>query len=269
MTESLVESGYAPVNGLRMYYEIHGAGKPLVLLHGGLMTISLWGPILEALAENHEVVAVEFQGHGHTVDIDRPFGYEAFADDVDALMEHLGIAQADIVGDSMGANTGLRLAIQHPDRVRKLVAISPNYRYDGYYPEAWDAVAALTPEQMAGSPFEAAYLEVAPDPAGFATLIERIKELDAKEYAWADEEIQSITSPVLVMIGDSDHVRPEHSVALFRLLGGGVPGDLTGLPASQLAILPGTTHLSIVFEKTDRLVSMIEAFLAAPIPEEA
>jgi pimeloyl-ACP methyl ester carboxylesterase len=263
MTDTARETGYAPVNGLQMYYEIHGSGEPLVLLHGAYGTIDLWGPILETLAEQHQVIAVEFQGHGHTADIDRPIRYELLAEDVAALMEELDITLADIVGYSMGGTTGLRLAMQRPELVRKLVAISANTRSDAYYPEVYASIESITPELFAGSPFEAAYFRNAPNPDDWPVLIEKLKDLDAQNFAWPEADVQTIAAPTLLIIGDSDVVRPEHTVALFRLLGGGVPGDLTGLPPSQLAILPGTTHITIVFENTDRLVAMIEAFLAA------
>jgi pimeloyl-ACP methyl ester carboxylesterase/GNAT superfamily N-acetyltransferase len=261
------QTGYAPVNGLQMYYEIHGRGEPVVLIHGAFGTIDLWGPILETLAATYQVIAVELQGHGHTADIDRPFGYEQLADDIAALMAYLGIAQADIVGYSMGGNTGLQLAIRQPELVRKLVAISANYRSDGYYPEVLASIQEMTPEGFAGSPFEAAYFRNAPNPDDWPTLIEKVQALDAVAFAWPEEDIQAITAPVLLIIGDADVVRPEHAVALFRLLGGGVPGDLTGLPKSQLAILPGITHITMVFERTEVLLSLIEAFLEAPMPE--
>ncbi len=267
MTNTTPQAGYAPVNGLEMYYEIHGGGEPLVLLHGAFGAIDLWGPILTTLAENHQVIAVELQGHGHTADIDRPFSYEQFADDVAALMDHLTIEQADVVGYSMGADTALQVAIRHPQMVRKLVPISGKYRHDGEYPELLADIAQLTPEFFVGTPYEESYLRNAPNPVDFPVLVEKIKAFFAKEYAWPVEDMRSIAAPTLLIIGDSDLVRPEHAVELFRLLGGGVPGDIVGLPTSQLAILPGTTHLTIVAERTDRLVAMIEAFLAAPMPE--
>ena len=268
-TATIPQTGYAPVNGLQMYYEIHGNGEPLVLLHGAFGAIDLWGPILTTLAENHQVIAVELQGHGHTADIDRPFSYEQMADDVAALMDHLTIQQADVVGYSMGADTALQLAIRHPDRARKLVPISGKYRYDGEYPELLAGIQQMTPEILAGTPFEDAYLRNAPNPADFPVLVEKLKAFFGKEYAWPEEDMRSIAAPTLLIIGDSDTVRPEHAVELFRLLGGGVPGDVTGLPNSQLAILPGITHGTIVFERTDQLLAMIEAFLAAPMPEAA
>jgi pimeloyl-ACP methyl ester carboxylesterase len=268
VSETTAETGYAPVNGLQMYYEIHGAGAPLVLLHGAFGAIDLWGPILTTLAETHQVIAVEFQGHGHTADIiERPLGYEQLADDVAALTAHLGIAQADVVGYSMGGTTGLQLAIRHPELVRKLVAVSPNYRSDGYYPELLAGLQMLSPEIFTGTPEEAAYLRHAPNPENFPVLVEKQKVLP-QEFAFPDEDVATIAAPTLIVIGDSDVVRPEHAVALFRLLGGGVPADLTGsLPNSQLAILPGTTHGTIIHERAGELMAVIEPFLAAPMPE--
>jgi pimeloyl-ACP methyl ester carboxylesterase len=266
-TQTTPQSGYAPVNGLQMYYEIHGAGEPLVLLHGAFGAIDLWGPILTTLAEHHQVIAVELQGHGHTADnIDRPLGYAQMADDVAALLDHLVIAQADIVGYSMGGTTGLQLAIQHPDLVRTLVAVSPNYRSDGYYPELLAGLLQMTPDIFVGTPEEAAYLRHAPHPEDFPVLVEKQKVLP-RDFAFREEEVAAIAAPTLLIYGDSDVVRPEHAVALFRLIGGGVPGDLVGLPSSQLAILPGTTHRSIVGERADRLLAVIEPFLAAPMPD--
>lgn len=268
-TEMALQSGYAPVNGLQMYYEIHGQGEPLVLLHGAFGAIDLWGPILTSLAENRQVIAVELQGHGHTADIDRPFSYEQMADDVAALMDHLSIARADIVGYSMGADTALQVAIRHPERVRKLAPISGKYRYDGEYPELLAGIQELTPDFFAGTPWEDAYLRHAPNPENFPLLVEKIKVFFGTEYAWHEADIQAISAPTLLIIGDSDAVRPEHEMQLFRLLGGGVDGDVMGLPNSQLAILPGMTHGTIVFEGADQVVAMIEAFLAAPMPDAA
>lgn len=265
----MTESGYAPVNGLQMYYEIHGSGEPLVLLHGAYATIDLWGPILTELAKNHQVIAVELQGHGHTADIDdRPFSYEQFADDVAGLMDHLGIAHADIVGHSMGGSTGLQVAIRHPEHVRKLVALSAYSRLDAYYPEVLAGIAQITPEVFAGSIFDEAYRRNAPNPDNFPRLVEKLVEFDGTDFAWPAEDFQSITAPVQFIQGDSDVMRPEHAVEMFRLVGGGVPGDMAGLPASQLAILPGTTHVTIVTENFDMWLPMAEAFLAAPLPEE-
>ena len=270
VTETPPRTGYAPANGLQMYYEIHGSGEPLVLLHGAFGAIDLWGPILSTLAEHHQVIAVELQGHGHTADIlDRPLSYEQMADDVAAVMDHLAIAQADVVGYSMGGTTGLQLAIRHSQRVHKLVAVSPNYRSDGYYPELLAGLQQMTPEIFVGTPEEAAYLRHAPHPENFPLLVEKQKVLP-QDFAFPDGDVAAIVAPTLVVIGDSDVVRPEHALGLFRLLGGGVPADLTGsLPSSQLAVLPGTTHRSIVVERGDGLLAAIEDFLTAPMPGAA
>jgi pimeloyl-ACP methyl ester carboxylesterase len=183
-------------------------------------------------------------------------------------MEHLGIEHADVVGYSMGGTTGLQLAIRHPELVRKLVTVSPNYRSDGYYPELLAGLTMLTPDIFVGTPEEAAYLRHAPHPEDFPVLVQKQKVLP-QEFAFPEEDVAAITAPTLVVMGDSDVIRPEHAVALFRLLGGGVPGGLVSLPSSQLAILPGMTHGTIVLERTGELVAMIEAFLAAPMPDAA
>ncbi|MBA2597630.1 MAG: alpha/beta hydrolase [Chloroflexota bacterium] len=268
MTGAAPKTGYAPVNGLQMYYEIHGSGGvPLVLLHGAFATIGLWGDILKGLAQTRQVIAVETQGHGHTADIDRPLRYGQMADDTAALMEHLAIAQADVFGYSMGGGVALQLAIRHPELVRKLVLASASYTTEGVYPEVWAGVEAITPELFAGSPPEMAYLETAPHPDDFPALVAKVKDLESQELSLPAADIQAIASPTLLIIGDSDGVRPEHAVEMFRLLGGGVFGDLAGLPKSQLAVLPGTTHVGVVVERADLLLALIPPFLDAPMPQ--
>ena len=259
-------SGYAPVNGLQMYYEIHGEGEPLVLIHGAYGTIDMWGPILSTLAESHQVIAVEMQGHGHTADINRPIRYETMADDVDALMEHLAIAQADIVGFSMGSGVALQLALRHPERVRKLVPISVSYAHEGVYPEIWAGMDQITPETFAGSPMEESYLRNAPNPDDWPVLIEKLLDLERQPYDWPEDEIAAITAPTLFIFGDSDIVKLDHAVRLFTLLGGGVPGDVVGLPKSQLAIIPGTTHAGMG-DRAAYWLPMVVTFLASPMPE--
>jgi pimeloyl-ACP methyl ester carboxylesterase len=252
-----------------MYYEIHGEGAPLVLLHGAFGAIASWGPVLDGLAATRQVIAVELQAHGHTADIDRPLSFEQLADDVAALLDHLTVEQADIVGHSMGANTALQVAMRHSQRVRKLVTMSPNFRSDGEYEAVREGVSAMTPEFLTGTPIEQAYLAVAPDPADFPVLVEKVRALVTTEFAWAEADLQAITAPTQILVGDSDTVRPEHAVELFRLVGGGVPGDLAGLPTAQLAILPAITHATIVAERVELPLAMIEAFLAAPMPDAA
>jgi pimeloyl-ACP methyl ester carboxylesterase len=263
---------YAEVNGLNIYYEIHGTGRqPLVLLHGAYMTIEAMGEIVPAFAETRQVIAVELQGHGRTADVDRSLTYEQMADDVAALLGHLGIEVADVFGYSMGGGVAFQVAIRHPEVVRKLVVASASYTSDGMHPELLEMIPTLTPEAFAGSPIEEAYLRTAPNPDDFPALVDKMKRLDMEPFAWPPEDIRKIAAPTLLIIGDSDSIRLEHAVELFQLLGGGVMGDLAGLPESQLAVLPGTTHFvppgSAVLDRADWLLSMIPPFLDAPMPE--
>jgi pimeloyl-ACP methyl ester carboxylesterase len=262
---------YAEVNGLKMYYEIHGTGQPLVLLHGAYMTIDLMGETVPALAETRQVIAVELQGHGRTADIDRPLTYEQMADDIAALLRHLVIEKADVFGYSMGGGVAFQVAIRHSELLRKLVVASASYTSDGMHPELLEMIPTLTPEAFAGSPIEEAYLRTAPNPDDFPTLVAKLKQLDMEPFAWPPEDIRGIVAPTLLIIGDSDAIRLEHAVELFRLLGGGVMGDLAGLPKSQLAVLPGTSHFippgSGVLDRAAWLVPMIGEFLYAPMPE--
>ncbi|MFL5574731.1 MAG: alpha/beta fold hydrolase [Gemmatimonadaceae bacterium] len=263
---------YATVNGLRMYFEVHGperdAGTPLVLLHGALSTIETdFGKVLPTLAKTRRVIAVEQQAHGHTADADRPLSYAQMADDTAELLRQLGIENADFLGYSMGGGVALQVASRHPALVRKLVfAGGTSYNPDGLYPELLEGMKRMKPEDLAGSPWQRAYARVAPQPERWGTLVGKIKELDLSFAGWPPEVLQAITAPTLLMIGDADIVRPEHTVRMFRLLGGGVPGDLVGLPRSRLAVLPGTTHVTLV-DRTDWLLSMVSDFLDAPMPK--
>jgi pimeloyl-ACP methyl ester carboxylesterase len=271
MSNTSPQTGYAPVNGLNMYYEIHGTGQPLVLLHGAYMTIDAMGEVVPELAKTRQVIAVELQAHGRTADVDRPLSYEQMADDVAALLRHLEIEEADVFGFSMGGGAALQLAIRHPEVVRKLVVASASYTSDGMQPELLEMTPSITPEAFAGSPIEEEYLRLAPNPDDFPNLVAKLKQLDLEPFAWPQEEIRGIEAPTLLIIGDSDAIRLEHAVELFRLLGGGVMGDLAGLPKSQLAVLPATAHFvppgSAVLDRADWLVAMIGRFLDAPMPE--
>jgi pimeloyl-ACP methyl ester carboxylesterase len=271
MANTSPQTGYAPVNGLNMYYEIHGTGEPLVLLHGAYMTIDAMGEVVPELAQTRQVIAVELQGHGRTADVDRPLSYEQMAGDTAALLRHLGVEQADIFGFSTGGGVALQVAIRHPEVVRKLVVASASYTSEGMHPGLLEMIPALTPEAFAGSPIEEAYLRSAPNPDDFPTLVAKMKRLDMEPFAWPAEEIGGIAAPTLLIVGDSDAIRLEHAVELFRLLGGGVMGDLAGLPKSQLAVLPGTTHFVPagrgVLERADWLLPIIVSFLDAPMPE--
>jgi pimeloyl-ACP methyl ester carboxylesterase len=262
---------YAEVNGLRIYYEVHGEGRPLVLLHGAYMTVDAMGPILPGLAETRQVIVAEMQGHGRTADIDRPITYEHMADDVAALLRHLEIDYPDVFGYSMGGAIALQLAIRHPGLARRLVVASASYTSDGMQPELHEMLPTITPEMFAGSPIEAAYREVAPNPEDFPRLVEKMKRLDVTPFAWPAEDVRGIEAPTMIVVGDADVVRLEHAVEMFRLLGGGAMGDLAGLPESRLVVLPGTAHFippgSGVMDRAEWLLAMIPPFLDAPTPE--
>jgi pimeloyl-ACP methyl ester carboxylesterase len=272
MTDTTPKTGYADVNGLQMYYEIHGeGGVPLVLLHGGISSIDVdFAGILPALAETRQVIVMDQQGHGRTADVDRPLNVVQMADDTAALIEHLGLEQVDVFGYSMGGGIAFQLAVRRPELVRKLVVAAVYTSGAGVHPEIVSGMESLSPELFAGSPLETSYLAVAPNPDDWPVLIEKIKALgtNAEAYSSKPDEIQGIAAPVLYIIGDSDIVRPEHAVEVFRMFGGGVPGDMVGLPASRLAILPGTTHITLV-QRPEWLLPMVTEFLDAPLPEGA
>jgi pimeloyl-ACP methyl ester carboxylesterase len=269
MATTAPTTGHAPVNGLQMYYEIHGGGKPLVLLHGSFMTIDLnWSELLPILAGSRQVIAIEMQGHGHTADIDREPTFKHFADDVAALLDYLDIDRADILGYSMGGSVAVQVAIRHPEKVRKLVVLSSPFRTDGWLPEVRAGIETLSADMLAASPLGDAYRAVAPNPDGFAALVERITKVDTATPGPTDVEVEAITAPVLQLIGDADGIRLEHAVEMFRLLGGGVFGDFAGVPPSRLAVLPGATHVGLMMQ-TEALARIVIPFLDEPLPERA
>jgi len=258
-----VASGYAPVNGLRMYYEIHGAGKPLVLIHGGFASIGMFKNVLPALAKTRRVVAVELQGHGHTADVDRPLGYEQMADDTVALMDHIGVENADVFGFSLGGGVAQQMAIRHPETVGKLVLASAPRATDGWYPEIRAGIAGVTPEDLISSPWYEEYLRVAPRPQDWPVLVAKLRQLLTDEvYDWTTS-VAAIHAPVLLVVGDSDSVLHAHTLETFRLLGGGVAGDVAPLPKVQLAIVPGTAHSTLV-SRGDLLSAILPPFLDPP-----
>lgn len=260
--------GYASVNDLDMYYEIHGTGEPLVLLHGGFGVIGIFAAfeqLLPALATTRQVIAVEMQGHGRTADIERPLAFEQMADDVAALITHLGLEQVDLCGYSLGGGVALQTAIRHPEVVRKLVVASAPCKRNGWYPEDLAGMAMITAEAMARTPMYAAYLSVAPNPEDWTRLANNMRQLLGRDYDWS-AQVAALTAPTLIVIGDADGVRPEHAIEMLRLRGGGkAHGVMDELPQSQLAVLPGTTHASIL-TRTDLLLPIITPFLDAPMP---
>jgi pimeloyl-ACP methyl ester carboxylesterase len=258
---ALVDKGYAPVNGLQMYYEIHGQGEPLVILHGAYMTIE--GPIREMatkLSKNRQVIAVEMQGHGRTADINRQITSELLAGDVAELLNYLNIEKADVLGYSMGGGVALHLAVSHPDKIRKLVIASATFNSDGVYPQLMEMIPHMTADVFDNTPIRDAYDSIAPNPEDFPNLVSKLKQLDNIIVNLKAEDLKAVNLPALIILGDSDMTIPEHAVEMFRLFGGGVMGDLAGLPQSQLAVLPGTTHVGVM-ERLDLIIPMVDDFL--------
>jgi pimeloyl-ACP methyl ester carboxylesterase len=254
------------VSDLELYHEVHGAGRPLVLLHGAMSTVETsFEFVLPEFARTRLVIAIEQQAHGRTPDIDRPLSYAQMADDTAAVLGRLGIDNADFYGYSMGSGIAVELALRRPGLVGKLALASLAASKAGFHPETVEAIEGVTAGDLAGSVFESAYKKVAPDPSNWPTLVAKCNQLDIDFDGWSDKEIRSIDRPVLLIIGDSDIVRPEHAVELFRLVGGRVEGTSAGLPRSQLAVLPGTSHLTVV-DRADWLVSMILKFLETEGP---
>lgn len=255
-----VESGYADVNGLKMYYEVYGEGKPVVLLHGSYMTIPLnWSHIIPLLAGNRKVIVAEMQGHGRTRDIQRELSYEGMADDVSGLLRHLKTDSADILGYSMGGGIAFQFAIRHPEQLRRLVVLSGSYTHDGWWPDVEAMYATIDANMFKGSPMQKQYDSLGNDPAHFPEFVKKVISIDLKPYDWS-KEVKNIKAPLFMAIGDADGIRYEHALALFRAKGGGKMGDIHGLPQSRLAILPGTTHIGMM-QRTDWLIPMITDFL--------
>jgi pimeloyl-ACP methyl ester carboxylesterase len=255
-------SGHVDVGELELYYERHGDGYPLLLLHGAFGTIdSCFADLLPALSRSFDVIAVEMQGHGHTRDVARPLSYEAMAADTVALLEALGIGRAHVVGYSMGGAVGLQVAIDHPGLLDRLVfAGGAAFDDRAVYPAVLSGFESFDPHELDGSRWHEAYRRVAPDPDGWSSLVVKMNELDRAGKAWPTELLTGLQLPTLLIIGDADIVPPEHTVEMFRLLGGGVPGDLVGIPRAQLAVLPGTSHEGVL-DRVDWLHSMIVEFL--------
>lgn len=264
-----VQSGYAPVNGLNMYYEIYGSGEPLVVLHGGVGSIKMFGEVLPRLAKDRQVIAVDLQAHGRTADMDRPLSYEAMADDIAALIKHLNLKSADVMGYSLGGGVALQTAIRHPDAVRKLVLVSTPFKRDGWYPELLAGQAAMNAqvaEQMKPTPMYQAYASLAPKVQDWPVLITKLGDLLRKDYDWS-KDVAAIKAPTLLVVGDADGVRTAHTVAMFELLGGGKRDagfDGSGMSNARLAILPGLTHYTIF--SAPALATAIAPFLETPMP---
>jgi pimeloyl-ACP methyl ester carboxylesterase len=260
---------YADINGLKMFYEIRGAADPanvpLVLLHGAISaTGTSFGPLPDLLAQTRRVIAVEQQGHGRTADIDRPLSVQAMAADTLALLARLGIGRADLFGYSLGAGIALNMITSHPGVTRKAVLASVAYDKSGLHPEMLSGPQSgesAAPGRDLRIAFEQEYRALAPDPDNWPALLAKVQAMELPEIT--AQAIAAIDIPILLIIGDSDIVTPEHAVAMFRLLGGGVLGDLAPMPASQFAVLPGTSHVGVT-GRADMLMTMIPPFLDTP-----
>lgn len=260
-----LKTGYAPVNGLKLYYEIHGTGEPLILLHGGLGATEMFADILPQLSARRQVIAADLQAHGRTADINRPMTFEAMASDIAGLMKHLGIAKADVMGYSLGAGVALQVAFAYPETVKKLVIVSTAFRRDAWYPEVlagMSQVGAAAAEPMKQSPMYQLYARIAPRPEDWPVLLAKIGDLVRQDYDWS-KDVAAIKSPTLLIFGDADSVSPANVAKFFELLGGGKKDggwDGSGISNARLAILPGVTHYNIF--SSPALASTVTSFLS-------
>lgn len=256
-------TGYAPINGVNMYYEVHGSGEPVVLLHGAFMTITNnWAGWIDELSKTRKVIAVEMQGHGRTADVPRDITYENLADDVAALLDYLKIPRADLIGYSMGGAVAMQCAIRHPDKVRKAIIISSTFRTDGMVPGAVEAIRTLTADDFKGSPIEAEYRKLSPTPNDFPNFVQRIVATASKGYDFGADNLKATTAPMFFIFGDADGVRLAHVAEMFRLKGGEIHGDMKPRSTSRLAILPNTTHVTLM-QRIPVIVPMVNDFLDA------
>jgi pimeloyl-ACP methyl ester carboxylesterase len=263
--ENSIRGSYASVNGLKLYHEISGMGRPLIILHGGVSASEMFNPLLPSLVKERQVIAVHLQGHGRTIDIDRPLSFEMMADDIAELIEHLNIEKADILGYSLGGGVALQTTIRHTDKIRKLLLISTPFKRDGFYSEVLRDMGQMGPEAgkyMNESPLSQLY----PD-ANWPVLFTKLGNLLRQDYDWS-KGVAAIKLPVMIAFADADAVRPEHIIEFFRLLGGGQKDagmDGSDRPANQLAILPGMTHYNIL--AFPMLATLITTFLDMPVPD--
>jgi pimeloyl-ACP methyl ester carboxylesterase len=268
-------TGYLPINGLKLYYEVYGElGKsrtaPLLFMPGSFQSTDATKPWVAVFAAKRPVIVFDPQGHGRTADTSRKMSYEQFADDAAALLRALKVERADVMGYSQGGGVALRLAVRHPKLVNKVVCISAAYRKDGWHPAVSKALAGMTAKAFAGSPVEAAFKKNTPDAKAFEAYIAKMRDLSSNEQDISDAQMRAIAARTMVIVGDADAVKPEHAVAMFRLRGGGddeaaATGQLTKVPAARLVILPATSHIAISGE-TKVLESMVTPFLEDALP---
>jgi pimeloyl-ACP methyl ester carboxylesterase len=255
------QSGYAPVNGINIYYEIYGEGKPVILLHGAYLTIELnWGELIPELSKKRKVIAIELQGHGRTPFSDRTLSRASLAKDVEGVMDYLGIDKADVVGYSFGGSVAYQFAIQSPERLNKMVIISSTYKSDGWMSEINNAFKSRKPEQFSNTPMKAAYDAVAPDKTKWTRFLEQMFALGGEPYNMGEDNIAKITAPVLLIAGDNDGLDKIELIKTYQLLGGAVCADFGTMPRSQLAIVPSQGHRSLMME-TQTMLRYLDGFL--------
>ena len=255
------DSGYAPVNGIKVYYEVYGEGKPIVLLHGAFYTIEVnWGQLIPELSKTRKVIAIESQGHGHTPFSDRKLDIVTLANDVEGVMNFLKVDSADVAGYSMGGSIAYQLAVNSPKRVRKLVIISSTYKTSGWLPVVNNAFKGFKPEFLTNTPMKAAYDEVAPDKTKWTKYLEQMIAFAGVPFNVGDANIAKITSPVLLLSGDNDGLDKVELMKTYQLLGGGVSADLGPMPKSHLAIVPAQGHVSLM-QQTKTILDFLNNFL--------
>ncbi len=264
-----VETGYAEVDGLRIYYQVHGdleSGEtPLLILHGSFMSAEAMAPLAERFAAKRPVIVISQRGHGRTGDAPGPITYEMLADDAAAVLKELGVETADVLGYSMGGTAAIAMAVRHPERVGKQVILSGTSRRDGWYPEVLEAVGQWTPEMFAGSPLQTEYERLSPTPDAFPTLVKELRDMEERPYGWSEDEIRVIDGKTMIIVGDADGVELAHAVRLFNLRGGGgaqaaAQGYMTEAPEARLAILPATSHIGIM-ANAELIVDLVTPFL--------
>ncbi|BCL78024.1 alpha/beta hydrolase [Ktedonobacteria bacterium brp13] len=253
---------YASINGINLYYEIHGTGKPLIMLHGGFGSFEMFDALSPALAAKYQVIGVDLYGHGRTALTDRPVRMESMADDIAGLIQHLGLEKVDLLGYSLGGAVALQTAIRHPERINQLVLISTPFKRAGWHPEMQVGMTTISPEFFMNTPIYDAYVRIAPKPEDFSRFVASMSEAMGQDYDWA-EQVSALRVPTLIIAGDADGLPPSHAVEFFSLFGGGAKDagwDGAHLISSQLAILPGATHYNIVF-RADLLLPVLYPFL--------
>lgn len=254
-------SGYAPANGTKVYYEVYGEGKPIVLLHGAYYTIEMnWGQLIPELAKTRKVIALELQGHGHTPFSDRKLSRATLASDVEQVMDYLKIDSADVVGYSFGGQVAYQFAIQSPKRLRKLVIISSVYKTEGWVSEITDVFKTMKPEFFANTPMHAAYDAVAPDKTKWTKFVEQMIASSGEPFNLGDDNIAKITAPVLIISGDNDGMDKVELAKTYKLLGGGVAAGMQPMPKSHLAIVPNQGHVSLMMQ-TKTIFDYLDSFL--------